>query len=161
MTDIESDRRSDATSTERYEVVGEAQPGSLSHDVSGFLAESSGLLPEQEGDYLDDGVVFATLRMIDGSVVARLPCDESLGTVIVGRGSLSSVRLYDPFVHRVHAEVHWDSESNAHVITHSGGANGTIINMQRIDRPTRLGDGTRIRFGKTELVYRRFRFPGV
>jgi hypothetical protein len=98
---------------------------------------------------------YATLGMLDGTVIARLECDARPGAAVLGRGSLSTIRLQDPFVHRFHAEICWDDSARAHVITHGDGANGTFVNMQRIEQPTRLIDGSRIRIGKTELIYRR------
>jgi hypothetical protein len=105
-------------------------------------------------------IQYATVALLDGTVVGRLECDPSLGQVVVGRGALSGIQVHDTFVHRVHAEIHWDAELRAHVITHAGGSNPTHVNLQRIDRPTRLIDGARIRVGKTELIYRRVYYPG-
>jgi hypothetical protein len=102
---------------------------------------------------------YATLSLLDGTIVARLACDGSLGTAVIGRGSLSTIRIHDPFVHRVHADIRWDEGTRAHVITHGGGTNGTFVSLQRIDQPTRLIDGTRIRVGKTELIYRLVWYP--
>lgn len=103
---------------------------------------------------------YATIALLDGTVAGRLECAESLGQIVLGRGSLAGVQIHDPFVHRVHAEIHWDPEIRSHVITHAGGSNGTFVNLQRVDRPTRLLDGARIRIGKTELIYRRVFYPG-
>jgi hypothetical protein len=101
----------------------------------------------------------ATIALLDGTVVGRLTCDTSPTPIVVGRSSLSTIHIDDPFVHRAHAQIDWDVAQHAHVITHGGGSNGTFVNLQRIDRPTRLSDGTRIRIGKTELVYRRIYYP--
>jgi hypothetical protein len=103
---------------------------------------------------------FATIALLDGTVIGRLECHESLGQVVVGRSSLAEIQVHDPFVHRVHFHLHWDVDLRAHVISHGGGSNGTFVNLQRVDRPTRLIDGARIRIGKTELIYRRVYYPG-
>lgn len=117
-------------------------------------------------DWQSDGVQdatgavpYATLGMLDGTVLARLPCAEELGTVIIGRSTTASIRVHDPFVHRLHADITWDPVTKSHVITHGDGSNGTFVNLQRISQPTRLIDGTRIRVGKTEIIYRRLWYP--
>jgi hypothetical protein len=105
-------------------------------------------------------IQYATVALLDGTVVGRLECDASLGQIVVGRSDLSGIQIHDPFVHRVHSEIHWDVELRAHVITHAGGSNPTLVNLQRVERPARLIDGARIRIGKTELIYRRVYYPG-
>ncbi|HUG15342.1 MAG TPA: FHA domain-containing protein [Thermomicrobiales bacterium] len=155
------DEDDNATSTERFDAVARDQKSPRARRRSGVSSEPLAPVPEQDAPAEQGGVAYATLGMLDGAIVARLQCHENLGRVVLGRGSLSEVRLHDPFVHRVHAELHWDPASRAHVITHGGGANGTFVNLQRIDQPARLTDGARIRVGKTELVYRRFWYPGA
>jgi hypothetical protein len=103
---------------------------------------------------------YATIALLDGTVVGRLECDQSLGQIVVGRSSLADIQIHDPFVHRAHSEIHWDADVRSHVITHAGGSNGTFVNLQRVDKPMRLIDGARIRIGKTELIYRRVYYPG-
>lgn len=103
---------------------------------------------------------YATIALLDGTVAGRLECADSLGNVVIGRGSMAEIQIHDPFVHRVHSHIHWDNELRSHVITHAGGSNSTFVNLQRVDGPTRLLDGSRIRVGKTELVYRRIFYPG-
>jgi hypothetical protein len=105
-------------------------------------------------------IQFATVALLDGTVVGRLECDASLGQIVVGRGSLADIQVHDSFVHRAHSEIHWDTDVRAHVISHAGGSNPTFVNLQRVDKPTRLIDGARIRIGKTELIYRRVFYAG-
>lgn len=159
MADIAAGKSVGDVATERYETVSLDDRGPLHRRHSGMPCEQLESSPEQDAGEDPGGVAYATLGLLDGSVVARLQCHESLGKAVLGRGSLSDIRMHDPFVHRVHAEIQWDTESNSHVVTHGGGANGTFVNMQRIDQPTRLLDGARIRVGKTELIYRRFWYP--
>ena len=101
----------------------------------------------------------ATLSLLDGTVVARIPCGDELGMAVIGRGSLSDILIHDPWIHREHAHLTWDANARAHVIAHAGGANGTFVNLQRVATmtPVRLTDGARVRVGKTELIYRRVR----
>lgn len=108
---------------------------------------------------LPEALGHATLSLLDGSVIAELPCGDELGTAIIGRGSLSDIRIHDPWIHREHASIAWDAGTRAHVIADAGGANGTFVNLQRVktSAPVRLTDGARVRVGKTELIYRRVR----
>ncbi len=105
-------------------------------------------------------IQYATVALLDGTVIGRLKCDASLGQIVVGRGGTADIQVHDSFVHRVHSEIHWDTDVRSHMITHAGGSNPTFVNLQRVDKPTRLIDGARIRMGKTELIYRRVFYPG-
>lgn len=94
--------------------------------------------------------------MLDGSgrEVAELPCNETAGILIIGRGHNATVRVRDPYVHRVHAHMRWDAESDVHVIAHGGGENSTYVNERKLHSPSHLTNGARIRVGRTELIYR-------
>lgn len=102
-------------------------------------------------------VGYATLGLLDGTIIAHIPCSDDLGTAVIGRGSLSDIRIHDAWIHREHALIAWDADVRMHVITHAGGANGTFVNLHRLSAPTHLNDGARVRVGKTEMVYRRIR----
>lgn len=123
---------------------------------AGVAAEPHAL--ETACDLLE-AVGHATLSKLDGTVIARMPCSAELGTAVIGRGSLSDIRIHDPWMHREHAHITWDGAARAHMIADAGGANGTFVNLQRVATavPTRLTDGARVRVGKTELIYRRVR----
>lgn len=95
-----------------------------------------------------------TLEDLDGSEIASLPCDESAGIIILGRGQNATVRISDPYVHRVHAHMRWDSSVGSHIIVHGGGENATYVNRRKIRAPYTLQNGNRIRLGRTELIYR-------
>jgi hypothetical protein len=127
--------------------------------LAGAQALDCAVAPSRR-DTPSTAIQYATVALLDGTVVGRLECDASLGKIVVGRGDLSGIQIHDPFVHRVHSEIHWDVELRAHVISHAGGSNPTFVNLQRVDRPARLIDGARIRIGKTELIYRRVFYPG-
>jgi hypothetical protein len=90
----------------------------------------------------------------DGGVLAEVPCAESAGILTIGRGKIAEIRIDDPYVHRLQAEIRWDNDAGAHFLAHGGGENGTYVNRQRIQQPYRLHGGERLHFGKTELVYR-------
>jgi FHA domain len=90
----------------------------------------------------------------EGNLMASLPCDETAGIIILGRGQNATVRIVDPYVHRVHAHMRWDSSVSSHIIVHGGGENATYVNRRRIRAPYTLQDGNRIRLGRTEMIYR-------
>ncbi len=98
--------------------------------------------------------VSAGLFSLDGKKIADLPCDAAAGIIILGRGDNATVRLNDPYVHRVHAHMRWEPEACVHQIVHGGGENATYVNCQKVRTPVTLKNGHRIRMGKTELVYR-------
>jgi hypothetical protein len=125
------------------------------------VAEPTAAGAQLSGSEVDqaESLGHATLSLLDGTVIARMPCSDDLGSAVIGRGSLSDIRIHDPWIHREHAHVSWDAESRAHLIADAGGANGTFVNLQRLASmtPVRLTDGARVRVGKTELIYRRVR----
>ena len=135
-------------------------PGPLQRRILAGSRELQRPAGSVHGDSAADAVPYATIALLDGTVVGRLECHEALGQVVLGRSSLADIQIHDQFIHRVHSEIHWDTETRSHIITHAGGSNGTYVNLQRIDGSTRLVDGARIRVGKTELVYRRVYYPG-
>jgi pSer/pThr/pTyr-binding forkhead associated (FHA) protein len=98
--------------------------------------------------------VIATLQRLDGTIIARLDCSVECGTVVIGRDSHSDVRMNDPYVHRTHAEIHWEPATRSHILSHCGGENGSWVNLQRVVSPMPLNNGARVRVGKTELIYR-------
>jgi hypothetical protein len=102
-----------------------------------------------------DGITArVSLLDLDGNEVAHLPCDELAGIIILGRGQNASVRIQDPYVHRVHAHMRWDATVKSHIIVHGGGENPTYVNKRKLRSPHTLQDGHRIRLGRTELIYR-------
>lgn len=102
----------------------------------------------------DEGQATAGLFGLDGKKLADLPCDAAAGIIILGRGHNATVRLDDPFVHRVHAHMRWDADLQVHFIAHGGGENSTYVNRQKVRAPVQLRNGNRIRMGKTEFIYR-------
>ena len=95
----------------------------------------------------------AALYTLDGELYCEIPCSEFAGIIIIGRGQNATVRIDDPYVHRVHAHLRWNPEDEAHIIAHGGGENSTYINREKVTTPVKLLNGAHIRLGKTELIY--------
>jgi hypothetical protein len=72
--------------------------------------------------------------------------------VVVGRGSEADLRINDPGVSRLHAELRLEDAGDL-VVEDLGSTNGTLVDGQRIER-TRLHDGATVRVGHTDLVVR-------
>jgi hypothetical protein len=123
--------------------------GPLSDRLRGATAPSK---PAPDGRAVKDRTV--SLEDPEGNLMASLPCDETAGIIILGRGQNATVRLSDPYVHRVHAHMRWDSSVGSHIIVHGGGENATYVNRRKIRAPYTLQDGNRIRLGRTEMIYR-------
>jgi hypothetical protein len=71
--------------------------------------------------------------------------------VLLGRSPECQVTLEDPLVSRRHARV--VIEDDTAVIHDLGSRNGVRVNGRRIQEPTRLKDGDRLRLGTQELVF--------
>jgi pSer/pThr/pTyr-binding forkhead associated (FHA) protein len=99
-------------------------------------------------------VRMAALENPYGRMLGTLPLSMLSPTVTLGRGDSVHVRLDDPCVHRLHAQIRWDEVAGTHVIEDLGGANGTWLNGERVVFPRRLQDGACIRLGRTEVTYR-------
>ena len=116
---------------------------------------SSRLQQAQESMTLDPNKPrTVSLEDPDGNFFASLPCDEAAGIIILGRGQNATVRINDPYIHRVHAHMRWDPSVSSHIIVHGGGENATYVNRRKIRAPYTLQDGNRIRLGRTEMIYR-------
>ena len=71
--------------------------------------------------------------------------------VVIGRLSTNDVVLSDPNVSRRHAELRRDGDR--WVLVDLGSTNGTVVNG-KLAREHPLGEGDRLTFGKTELVFK-------
>ncbi|MEZ4522765.1 MAG: FHA domain-containing protein [Thermomicrobiales bacterium] len=128
--------------------------------VSGPLSDRLRKIDPQrfEGEAAKDPAKEKTREVVledpEGNQIAALPCNETAGIIILGRGQNATVRISDPYVHRVHAHMRWDSSVNSHIIVHGGGENSTYVNRRKIRAPYTLQNGNRIRLGRTEMIYR-------
>ena len=71
------------------------------------------------------------------------------GEVVVGRSPECALDIEDDFASGRHARFYQDAES--WIVADLGSTNGTIVNGQRITRPTRVGDGDIVRLGHTSV----------
>ena len=73
------------------------------------------------------------------------------GITIVGRGEDCQITLFDPSVSRQHARIIVDDQCA--MIEDLKSRNGCRVNGKRIQGPTQLVEGDRIRIGTQELVF--------
>lgn len=76
--------------------------------------------------------------------------DLPQGETLIGRSTACHITLEDPLVSRTHARITVTSDSA--VAEDLGSRNGLLINGERIQVPTQLTDGARIRVGTQEFV---------
>ncbi len=76
------------------------------------------------------------------------------GDHTIGRDPRCEVWLNDDSVSRRHARIHVTAEPAAAMLDDLGSTNGTFIGRRRIEEPSALVDGTRIKVGSVELRFR-------
>jgi serine phosphatase RsbU (regulator of sigma subunit) len=69
----------------------------------------------------------------------------------IGRSSTSDLVLQDLNISRLHAEL--VKRTEGYFVLDAGGKNGTYVNEKRIEHPTLLQPGDRVRLGTTTLVF--------
>ncbi|HOT91817.1 MAG TPA: FHA domain-containing protein [Anaerolineae bacterium] len=69
----------------------------------------------------------------------------------VGRGAANHLPLNDPFTSTKHAMILW--RDNLWWLEDLGSHNGTFLNDKRVNKPTPLASGDRIRVGQTILRF--------
>jgi hypothetical protein len=74
------------------------------------------------------------------------------GSAVVGRSDDCDIVLDDGSVSRRHARLARD-ERGRYRIEDLGSANGTYVDSSRVDKPTLLPDGSKLRFGDVELLF--------
>jgi hypothetical protein len=73
------------------------------------------------------------------------------GTTTVGRHPESDIFLDDVTVSRRHAEIL--HEDRQFTVVDVGSLNGTYVNRERIEQPTRIHSGDEVQVGKFKLVF--------
>jgi phosphoserine phosphatase RsbU/P len=94
------------------------------------------------------GMDFLTVVNPDGSTSK---VELTGANIKIGRSSASDLVLQDLNVSRLHAEI--VRRPDGYFILDAGGKNGTFLNDKRIDAPTALKPGDRVRLGTTSLVF--------
>jgi hypothetical protein len=79
--------------------------------------------------------------------------DLPQGETLIGRSTACHITLEDPLVSRTHAKITVSDDSA--VAEDLGSRNGLLVNGERIQSPTVLTDGSRIRVGTQEFVLAR------
>ena len=79
--------------------------------------------------------------------------DLAQAPILIGRGADAAIRLDDDYVSTRHARI--ASSGDQWFVEDLGSTNGTYIGSVRINQPTAIGVGTRVRIGKTILALRK------
>lgn len=75
------------------------------------------------------------------------------GSLQIGRSGSCQIRPEDTYISQVHARV--APRGDGWVVEDMGSTNGTYLNQRRVQVPTKIEAGDRIRIGKTVLEVRR------
>ena len=86
------------------------------------------------------------------SKAGRYPLEA--GERTIGRDPACDVWLDDPSVSRRHARIDVPAGSGPVTMRDLGSTNGTFVGRTRIDAPTPLSDGNRVKIGSVELTFR-------
>ena len=93
------------------------------------------------------------LVIIDGPLAgSSVPLAEA--DITLGRAASNTVVLDDEFVSSHHARVYRDTRSGQWAIEDLNSTNGTVVNQQRINRPTILPARIPVRIGATTFELR-------
>jgi phosphoserine phosphatase RsbU/P len=99
---------------------------------------------------------FLTVITPEGSSARR---DLDADNLRIGRASGNDLVLKDLNVSRTHAAI--VRREDGVFVLDAGGKNGTFVNDRRIDEPTRLHPGDRVRLGSTLLIFNGATAPSV
>jgi Na+-transporting methylmalonyl-CoA/oxaloacetate decarboxylase gamma subunit len=75
------------------------------------------------------------------------------GEVVVGRAPECTATLDDEFASNLHAKIY--KAEGRYYVEDLGSTNGTYVNDRRINYPTELRKGDRIKIGRTVMEFRR------
>ena len=95
----------------------------------------------------------ARLVLAGDSPFRRQGSWEVRGEMVVGRSPECSICVEDEFASNLHARIYQTGEG--YYVEDLGSTNGTYVNGRRINYPTELRYGDRIRVGRTVLEFRR------
>ena len=80
-------------------------------------------------------------------------------TNVVGRDPGLFLQVVDPEVSRKHFKIRFDADSKKHYAVDMESKHGVFIDGMRIVGDTELADGTKIRIGRTILLFTATDFP--
>jgi pSer/pThr/pTyr-binding forkhead associated (FHA) protein len=72
--------------------------------------------------------------------------------LIIGRGDKSHIVLDDTYVSTVHGRIF--AKGDTYMVEDMGSTNGTYLNRRRINAPTEVQRGDRLKIGKTVMEFR-------
>jgi DNA-binding winged helix-turn-helix (wHTH) protein len=101
--------------------------------------------------FTGDAVEIDRVATTGWSLVGRNGTYAISGMTLIGRSAECQIRLQSESVSRVHARVTFDGPQPT--IEDLGSKNGTLVDGQRIDGPTRLANGNIIRVGSILLTF--------
>jgi Na+-transporting methylmalonyl-CoA/oxaloacetate decarboxylase gamma subunit len=73
--------------------------------------------------------------------------------VVIGRAAECAVSVDDEFASNLHAKIY--RSEGRYYVEDLGSTNGTYVNGRRINYPTELRGGDRVKIGRTEMEFRR------
>ncbi len=73
--------------------------------------------------------------------------------VVIGRAAECAVSIDDEFASNLHAKIY--RSEGRYYVEDLGSTNGTYVNGRRINYPTELRGGDRIKIGRSEMEFRR------
>ena len=93
-------------------------------------------------------------RQPSASASSAASAQPTLLVITLGRAASNTVVLDDEFVSSHHARVYRDTRSGQWAIEDLNSTNGTVVNQQRINRPTILPARIPVRIGATTFELR-------
>ena len=92
--------------------------------------------------------------LIAGETGRRKQASWDIATeVVIGRAAECAVSIDDEFASNLHAKIY--RAEGRYYVEDLGSTNGTYVNGRRINYPTELRGGDRIKIGRTEMEFRR------
>jgi len=95
----------------------------------------------------------ARLVMASGTGRKKQASWELEGEIIIGRAQECAVSLDDEFASNLHAKIY--RVEGRYYVEDLGSTNGTYVNGRRINYPTELRGGDRVKIGRTVMELRR------
>ncbi|MBI1825992.1 MAG: FHA domain-containing protein [Planctomycetes bacterium] len=95
----------------------------------------------------------ATLVVTAGPALGKRFLLAADRLIMVGRHATCTIQIVDPQLSRFHLQLKLTDDGKSHYAIDFESKNGVMVNGNKIQSPTLLGDGDRIEFGDTAMVY--------